>query len=491
MFSIRRKPSSPDAPRAWSIAGRLATIQAWKTLVLVATVGGVLYWGLARELRVQDAKLVASKLTVLEHLVSTYPVRSEAITSEVEHEAGDEGPLRYFLRVLDSAGTPVLETPGMPRSLTIAAFPAPTLARSAAADCTDCTVSADGRFLLASLTVDGLQGSGPVGLQVALDVGRTAGVLGRYAWMLVVVLGLGVILSAYSSLLLARRAVQPLLDISGRVRAISASHLDLPALSSSPWPQELQGLASDFDAMLARLGEAFTRLSQFAADLAHALRNPINNLRGSAEVALARPRTPEEYQQTLGSNLEELERLSRLIDGLLFIARSEDPRQAIERTTFPVRRELTAVQDFYEALAAERGVQIRCEGDATIVGDPMLVRRAVSNLLANALRHTPRGGTVVLLAHQTPAGPAHITVRDDGSGIGANHLPHVFERFYRADESGADSAGAGIGLSIVRSVMRLHGGEVRMASEPGSGTTVTLEFPWSGGPAADASHYAT
>lgn len=477
MFAIRRKGGAGRPGRPWSIARRLAELQAWKTLSLVAAVGGVLYWGLARELRIQDAKLVASKLTVLEHLVSTYPLRSEAIESEVEHEAGDEGPLRYFLRVLDGSGTVVLETPGMPPALGVSAFPPPTPAASTAPDCAECRMDADGRFLVASHTVSGLNASETIGLQVALDVTRTAGVLRRYALMLAIVLGIGVMISAYTSYLLARVAVQPLHDIAARVRAISASHLDLPPLSSSPWPEELQGLAADFDAMLLRLGDAFTRLSQFAADLAHALRNPINNLRGSAEVALARPRTADEYQQTLGSNLEELERLSRLIDGLLFIARSEDPRQAIERSAFPVRRELDAVRDFYDALAAERGITIRCEGDASIVGDPMLVRRAISNLLANALRYTPRGGAVDLVAQQTATGEAQIVVRDNGSGVAARHLPHVFDRFYQADEQRTDGAGAGLGLAIVRSVMRLHGGDARMESAEGAGTAVTLEFP--------------
>ena len=468
---------TPHSSRTWSIAGRLSLLHASKTLVLVAATGGVLYWGLARELRQQDAKLVASKLTVLEHLVSTFPLNSEAIESEVEHEAGEEGPLRYFLRILEPSGRLVLETPGMPPELAMEAFPLLASPRRATPDCAECTASADGRYLLAARLVEGQGGSSHVRLQVALDVERTAGMLHRYGWLLALVLGAGVILSALASLVVSRMAVRPVHDIASRVRAITASRLDLPPLSSRPWPEELQGLASDFDEMLARLGEAFSRLSQFAADLAHALRNPINNLRGNAEVTLARERTPEEYQQALGSGLEELERLSRLIDGLLFLARSEDPRQAIERTSFPVRRELEAVRDFYEALAAEHGVQTRCEGDATITGDPMLVRRAVSNLLANALRYTPPGGTVMMQVEKLPDGGATVSVRDNGRGIGKVHLPHVFERFYRAEDGLSDTSGAGLGLAIVRSIMRLHGGEAYVSSEPGAGTTVTLEFP--------------
>lgn len=470
--ALTRRPS-----RTWSIAGRLSALHAWKTLVLVAVTGGVLYWGLTRELRRQDAKLVASKLTVLEHLVSSFPLNSEAIESEVEHEAGEEGPLRYFLRILEPSGRVVLETPGMPPDLAVDAFPRFSTRGRATPDCAECMASRNGRYLLAARLVEGQGGASQVRLQVALDVERTAGVLRRYGWLLALVLGAAVILSALASLFVSRMAVRPVHDIADRVRDITASRLDLPPLSSRPWPTELQGLASDFDQMLVRLGEAFNRLSQFAADLAHALRNPINNLRGNAEVALARERTPEEYQQALGSGLEELERLSRLIDGLLFLARAEDPRQAIERTSFPARRELEAVRDFYEALAAEHGVATRCDGDATITGDPMLVRRAVSNLLANALRYTPPGGTVVMQAETRLDGGATVSVGDNGRGIGREHLPHVFDRFYRAEDGLSDTTGAGLGLAIVRSIMRLHGGEASVASEPGAGTTVTLAFP--------------
>ncbi|MDQ8154615.1 MAG: heavy metal sensor histidine kinase [Gemmatimonadota bacterium] len=478
-MSLTNPPDEVAARQSpvWSIAGRMSWLHALKTLLIVAAVGGLLYMGLVRELRRQDAKLVASKLNVLEHLVETYPLHSEAIESEVEHEAGDEGPLRYYIRILNADARVLQETPGIPAALPVAAFAGHEGGGVAATECAECAVSADGQYLMATRRVKSAGLTEPVQLQVALDVERTADVLHRYAWTLVIVLGLGVLLSAWASLVVSRMAVRPVQDIASRIRAITASHLDDgPNLASRPWPLELQGLASDFDQMLARLGDSFTRLSQFAADLAHALRNPINNLRGSAEVTLSRVRTAEEYQQTLGSSLEELERLSRLIDGLLFIARSEDPRQAIERSIFPLQRELAAVQDFYEALAAERGVRVVVEGDAMVTGDPMLVRRALSNLLANALRHTPSGGTVTMRAETGPGGGTLVTVSDSGSGIAEHHLGRVFERFYRAEEN-PEAPGAGLGLAIVRSVMRLHGGEAHVVSSPGVGTTFTLEFP--------------
>jgi two-component system heavy metal sensor histidine kinase CusS len=468
-------PSTPSRRR--SIAGRLSADNALKTLVIVAAVGGVLYWGLARELRQQDAKLVASKLAVLEHLVSTYPLTAEAIESEIEHEAGDEGPLRYFLRVLDDSGHVRQETPGMPGALAAGSFPEPLPAERASLGCAECVESGDRQFLLAARRASAIGTPNRVVLQVALDVERTRVTMRRYARLLAVVLSIGVVVSALSTLLLARLAVRPIHEIADRARLVNASRLDLPSMGARPWPLELQGLAHEFDQMLARLRDAFTRLSQFAADLAHELRNPINNLRGNAEVALSRARTPEEYQQTLGSSLEELDRLSRLIDGLLFIARAEDPHAAIERSTLSLRRELDAVREFYEALAAERAVTVGCDGEATLTGDPMLVRRAVSNLVANALKHTKAGDHVYLEARPLVDGGATIIVRDTGLGISAENLPRVFTRFFQADADRIADSGAGLGLAIVQSIMRLHGGEALIESAPGTGTVVTLNFP--------------
>ncbi|MBA3850551.1 MAG: hypothetical protein C0502_11250 [Opitutus sp.] len=217
--------------------------------------------------------------------------------------------------------------------------------------------------------------------------------------------------------------------------------------------------------------------------MAHALRNPINNLRGEAEVALSRARSTEEYQQALTSSLEEYDRLARMIDALLFIARADEATTAVERRRFAARAEMEAVREFYEALAAEKQVRVLCEGEATLEADSMLVRRAVSNLLANALNHTPAGGTITLAAGAT-ATAVEIVVSDTGGGIPSEHVPRVFERFYQVDKTRDEPAkGAGLGLAIVQSIMRQHGGIAELTSVVGKGTRVILRFP---GPAAGA-----
>jgi len=230
--------------------------------------------------------------------------------------------------------------------------------------------------------------------------------------------------------------------------------------------------------MLTRLEDSFTRLSQFSADLAHELRTPINNLMGEAEVALARPRTPEEYHQLLGSSLEEYAKLARMIDSLLFLARAESPETHIVCTLFDARKELEVLQDFYDAMAEEHEVAIRCQEQALVYADPLLFRCALSNLLSNALQYTPRGGTVTLSVTQADDYTLIVRVRDTGIGIAPEHLPKIFDRFYRVDPARSQRRpGMGLGLALVKSIMALHGGTITVESVPPQGTTITLRFP--------------
>jgi two-component system, OmpR family, heavy metal sensor histidine kinase CusS len=239
----------------------------------------------------------------------------------------------------------------------------------------------------------------------------------------------------------------------------------------------LSSLAAAFDDMLCRLQESFRRLSQFSADIAHELRTPVTNLMAATQVTLSRTRSLEEYQRVLESSTEELASLARIIDSLLFLARAEQASLPLQREQLDAREEIENVIEFHRAIAEECDVALRCEGDAPVFADSTLLQRAISNLLSNAVRHTPRQGNVLV---QITAGDhcTKITVRDSGSGIAAEHLPHVFDRFYRVDPSRTHgSGGFGLGLAIVKSIVTLHQGEVRIASAVGTGTAVTLSIP--------------
>jgi two-component system, OmpR family, heavy metal sensor histidine kinase CusS len=236
-------------------------------------------------------------------------------------------------------------------------------------------------------------------------------------------------------------------------------------IGSPGWPRELQPLAIAFDQMLKRLDDSFTRLSQFSADLAHELRTPIANMLGEAQVALTRDRTAPEYRETVESTVAECERLSRIVDNLLFVARVDAAREPITRKRFDARAAVEKIAEFYQTVADDHHVTITCSGNGQIYADPDLFERVVGNLLDNALRFTPENGSIeITLSDQNT--DFDVAVRDNGCGIAAEHLPHVFDRFYRA-ESSRGSDGAGLGLALVKSIVDLHGGSAFIESNPG------------------------
>jgi two-component system heavy metal sensor histidine kinase CusS len=228
---------------------------------------------------------------------------------------------------------------------------------------------------------------------------------------------------------------------------------------------------------LDRLQESFDRLSRFSADIAHELRTPVNNLRGEIEVTLGKARSPDEYRETFGSALEECGKLSRLIDSLLFLARAENPKTQVEREPFDLRRELESLRDFYDAAAHDAGVRLAVDahGEIPVHLNRAFFQRAIGNLIANSLAHTPMGGTVTITAARDTTGTS-VIIGDTGRGIPPEHLPHIFDRFYRADPA-RTSGGVGLGLAIVKGIVELHGGTVSAESTTDRGTTVAVWFP--------------
>lgn len=212
---------------------------------------------------------------------------------------------------------------------------------------------------------------------------------------------------------------------------------------------------------LARLREAHRKLSDFSVDLAHELRTPVSNLMTQTQVVLSKPRSAGEYRDVLASNAEELDRLARMIADMLFLAQADHGLIVPNREPVDLAREMRALFDFYEVLAEERGIQLSLlegEAEGTVVGDRLMLRRAMGNLLANALRHTPDSGVVRVRIGTDDRGTT-LAVENDGDPIPPEHLPRLFDRFYRADPS-RHGEGTGLGLAIVRSIVRAHGGEI-------------------------------
>jgi two-component system heavy metal sensor histidine kinase CusS len=321
-------------------------------------------------------------------------------------------------------------------------------------------------------------------IQIAIDVSQKEELLARYRfWFWAILLATFAIfpLIGYQ---IARHGIRPVEEMATTARHISSTNLRERILPEG-YPLELASLASTFNQMLDGLEESFERISRFSTDIAHDLRTPVNNIRGEAEVVLARARSADEYRDVIESCLEEAVRLSDLIGDLLFLARAESPLTQLRRERVNVGELLGGVREYYEASAADGGILLTTKvGDKPVVAelDRTLLQRAVGNLVSNALTHTPRGGVVVLGTNidfsNADFSRIRIEVSDTGVGIPPEALPRVFDRFFRVDSSRSQgSGGTGLGLAIVQSIALLHGGNVEISSQPGQGTRVTLHMP--------------
>jgi two-component system, OmpR family, heavy metal sensor histidine kinase CusS len=376
----------------------------------------------------------------------------------------------YWVRIIDPSGKIIAETPQMSVFLPPSVFPSPTVAPS---PFKPKNYRIDRKLFSLVATREQTDGQSYF-LQVAQDRSGDEQFATQFALVLGGALFLGIVVSAMIAIAVTKRGLWPLQQMTQLVERIDPSHLN-ERLSKATWPRELQPVATAFDEMLARLEDSFTHLSQFSADLAHELRTPISNIRGEAEVTLTRPRTSEDYRNVIESITSECERLSGIVENLLFLARAEATDRQIEKNMFPAQPAIEKIASYYRTIAEERGISIINEGDGDVYADPVLFDRALSNLLDNALRFTPDRGKVTIRS-QSKNGKTELAVGDTGCGIAPHHLSRIFDRFYRVDSS-RSSKGTGLGLALVKSITDLHGGSATATSAVARGTTVTLTFP--------------
>jgi two-component system heavy metal sensor histidine kinase CusS len=457
---------------------RLTLLYTSSALAILVLCTVVLYWVLASHLEEKNQQFLTDQLHVLRAILQEHPGDLNALEEEVQWEGTTRRFAKYYARILDADGKTWLESPDMGKVMPPAFFPLPVGGGQELEDGIERRSRRRRSYLLLAAWAEvGHSGDTSQLLQVALDVSHDDAFLRDYRRKLAIVLLLGIVCSAGAGAAVAHSGMRPLEAIARAAQRITTARLH-ERIDPTRWPRELTALATALDEMLTRLAEVFTRMSEFSADLAHELRTPINNLMGEAEVALSRARTPEEYRQVLESSLEEYARLSHMIESLLFLARADRAEGQATRSLLDAFQEVEAVREFHEAAADDQGVEVICQGKARLYTDPMLFRRAVSNLLSNALQYTPRGGTITIAVEELADQAVEVSVRDTGCGIESEHLPRVFDRFYRADRARSHSPkGTGLGLAIVKSIMDLHQGTITIQSEPGKGTTVTLRFP--------------
>ncbi|MBV9488752.1 MAG: heavy metal sensor histidine kinase, partial [Verrucomicrobia bacterium] len=464
----------PTACPGWSIVFRLALCYSLGSVLLFGALGAFLYHELRQSLQAEGRAVLADKIAVLREIVRERPHDRAALEEEIKWESAARKHATFYGRLVDSGGGVALSSPGAETLLPDPQrFPLPASPGQALGPVFRWHQA--GRvFLLTSARADGAGGDAYT-YQLGLDVSGVERILDGFRLELLLALMILAGLSAALGTWVARFGMRPVEEITRAAQRVTVNALN-DCISARAWPRELAALAREFDGMLRRLEEAFGRLSQFSADLAHELRTPLHNLMGEAQWALARPRSPDDYRRVLRSSVEECERLGRMADSLLFLARADNAGVTVQRTEFAIRKIVQPLLEFFEPWANENGVRLLCSGDAALQADPELFRRLLSNLLANALRHTPKGGRIEVSC-EAQTGATILSVQDTGEGIAPEHLPRLFDRFYRVEPARTRHGGTGLGLALCKKIVELHGGTIRVESAVGQGTRVCVVFP--------------
>nr|WP_156174010.1 sensor histidine kinase [Cupriavidus basilensis] len=459
----RRKSVTP-----LSLTSRLGLFFALVLSIALASMGAFAYYSLAAQLEARDGAVVKGKLEQVEHFLRE--VDGVQGVPAAQHRFDDliRGYTDLIVRVAAQDGRILFRT-GNDALLQL--------------DSSDATTAQKSSLMIQS--ADAVLGKD--GTQVIVVVGKSGDdrkqVTARFRTTLILGTTVGVILTAMVGAAITRRELEPAHALIKQINRISVERLSY-RVDTPPAPTEVQDIAMAFNAMLQRLEDGYQKLSRFSADLAHDLRTPLNNLIGHAEVALSRERSGPEYVVLVEESLLEYQRLARMIDAMLFLARADSAKVALELTVIQLNAELRKLSAYFSVLAEERSVEIRVSGDATLVADAILFQRAINNVLSNAVRHARPGSPINLIVRRE-AEYCCIDVINIGNSIPEPELSLIFDRFFRGDRARSNSSqSTGLGLAIVRSIMELHGGDAQVVSGPDGKTRFTLRFPIDGAQAS-------
>lgn len=442
-----------------SITFRLTLLFATASTAVLLALGLLIGDTVEQHFIEQDMDLMKGKLHLASHLLEKIRAPAEFADLPAQLEDALVGHHDLDVVVRDAAEKTLFATAGT-------GFPPALLARSAVSNPPqpqfwqqDGPSGRQPRRGVSALLATGIPGGAPVLVAVAVDVTHHEHFMAsfqRTLWLFVAAAAALVGLLGWAAV---RRGLAPLQAIRQGAAGVTASRLDY-RLALDSVPLELAELAETLNDMLARLEDSFQRLKDFSSDLAHELRTPISNLMTETQVALTRARSPDEYREVLASNAEEYERLARMVGDMLFLAQAEHGLLVPNREPVDLANEVRELFDFFDALAEEKTLRLSLTGDGQISGDKLMLRRALANLLSNAIRHTPAGGSIRVGIAATDSATT-LDIENTGEPIPPEHLSRIFDRFYRADPSRHRSnEGAGLGLAITRSIVRAHGGEI-------------------------------
>ena len=444
-------------PRIASIEIRLTLLLGVIALVVSSIAGCTLFWALKREVQRQEMTEVAGKLELINHLIGMQATLAQMqdLRGALDNIMVGHGNLKTWITLADGS---------------VFYGDAPPVAVRTVAGREIKLHTQDG-WNMRGLRVP-LEGALLPGAELTVAVNLRPGTQFLYAFATALVLicavwvGATVVLSAWA----VRRSLSPIRRLSQQASRIQPDNLAV-RLPEQGIDRELREFTHTFNGMLGRVQAAYQQMEGFNADVAHELRTPLATLISGAEVSLSSPRSEQELREVLESNLEELEGLKALVNDMLFLARADGGEPAGDLQEVNVRQEVARVAEYYEAALDDAGVSLAAHGGAVLMANPRLLRRAIANLLSNAIRATPRGRGIDLYC-VTRQDEIEIRVRNPGAPIAAQALPRIFDRFYRGDDARSRRTdGHGLGLAIVRAIARMHGGNA-FARCGGQGTEV-------------------
>ena len=304
--------------------------------------------------------------------------------------------------------------------------------------------------------------------------------LSQFTWVYVVVIPGALILGSFLGWVMAGRALTPVRDIARAAQRISGSNLSL-RIPTRETGDELDYLILTFNRMIERLESSFQQMKQFSADVSHELRTPITGIRGQLEVALFTAQTTDQYREAMFNALQDIDRLSQIVRALLLLSQAESGQVLLQKSRLNLCEVASDLVEQFQIPAEAAGVRLAAHlpDECFIEGDRVQIERMITNLLSNAIKFTPEGGEVRLRLSNSPEF-VEIVVEDTGRGIATEHLPHIFDRFYRVPGSGTapgPEQGLGLGLSFVAWIVKAHHGRIDVDSTPGKGTRFVVQLP--------------